>query len=367
MRKILLVLLISMGLLALFLSVNVSTANASLVNGTETITPTTTGTSTPTAPTTQSVDPTIAALEQQKLQNENNWWWINGSSILTVLFSSICSMIGVVLAVWVGFRQWSGQQKADREKRHQDHVLEQQKLDEARFQSVVKGFESDRPEARVGAAILLLNFLGDGYARFYSQVFYLSVSILRVRNTDPTTPEPIDALSQALVTVFRQSFSLARGNDIDAFDPFALDATNIQLDNAYLSQTDLRKIYLRKAYLRNTYFWDSQLQEAYFKHSNMAGAYLRSANLEGADLGKTILTGANLSKTKLKGAHFRYADLTDADFTGADLTDTRIESASSLQGTILRDVTGLSAEQKSACVAKGAIVDEVEHNSVDSD
>lgn len=351
MRKILLVLLISMGLLALFLSVNVSIANASLVNTAETVTPTAIGTSTPTAQSIQSVDPTVVALEKQKLQKENNWWWVNSPALLSAL--------GVFVAVIFGFWQWSGQQKADREKRHQDHVLEQEKLDEARFQSVVKGFESDRPEARVGAAILLLNFLGDGYARFYSQVFYLAVSILRVRNTDPNTPEPIDAMSQALVTVFRQSFPLARGEAIDTFDRITLDATKVQLDNAYLSKTDLRKIYLRKASLRKTYFWSSQLQGAYFKHSDMRGAYLRSANLEGADLGKTNLTGANLSKTNLKRAYFESADLTDADFTKADLTGSDIEKARSLQGTILHEVVGLSVEQLVTCAAKGAIVDEV--------
>jgi uncharacterized protein YjbI with pentapeptide repeats len=184
-------------------------------------------------------------------------------------------------------------------KRHEDYLFEQAKLDEARFQSVVKGFESERIEARVGAAILLLTFLQKEYAKFYSQVFHLAVSLLRVRNVDPNVPEPMDAMNQALVIVLRRSFPLARDNELAKFDPTTLDASRAQLDNAYFSMTDLKKIYLRETSLRKAHFWDSNLEKANFKHSNMAGAILNHANLEKADLGDTILKDAHLSKAHL--------------------------------------------------------------------
>jgi hypothetical protein len=259
----------------------------------------------------------------------------------------------------VGFRQWQGQQEAEHEKRRRDYILEQQKLDEGRFQSVVKGFESERVEARVGAAILLLTFLQPGYEQFYSQIFYLAVSLLRLRKFDSQVPEPVDAMSQALITVFKQSFPLARGEDFSKFEPEKLDATGAQLDNAYLSKTDLRKIRLREASLRGAHFWESQLQEAFLKHSDLKDAFLVRAHLEGADLGDVNLVNANLKGAHLEGAHLRDADLEGADFTGADLTDTRIQNAKSLKGTILRDVIGLSPSQRSACAAKGAILDDV--------
>ena len=358
MRKIIPILFIIVCMFALFLAANIFSANALQQTPSATLTavPSAAPMASPTSiiQATPTTDPIIAELEKEKLQHENDWWWVNKATII----SSFLSMLGVIGAIWVGFYQWRKQQEAEQEKRHKDYLFEQAKLDEARFQSVVKGFESDRIEARVGAAILLITFLQKEYEKFYSQVFHLAVSLLRVRNVDPSTPEPMDAMSQALVIVLRQSFPLARGNNLSAFDPFALDATKAQLDNAYLSKTDLRMIRLREASLRKAYFWDAQLQEVYFKHSNMAGAYLRGANLQKADLGDTNLTGANLSKANLKEAKVGGADFTDADFSEADLTDVHIGKVKSLQGTILRGVVGLSAEQLTACAARGAIVDE---------
>jgi uncharacterized protein YjbI with pentapeptide repeats len=282
-------------------------------------------------------------LENEKIKNENDWWWVNKASIITALLS----MAGVIGAVWVGFRQWRGQQKADREKR-----------DEDRFQAIIDGLGSERVEARVGAAIMLRTFVRPGYEQFCSQAFDLAVSHLRLRKADPRTPEPLDSLSQALIAVLKESFPLTRG-DTSQFKPESLDATGVHLDNAYLSKSDLRKIRLRGAFLRGAYFWDAQLQGAYLKHSNLKGAFLAYAHLEDADLGDTILVNANLSGAYLKGAHLRNANLDGANFTEADLSDTRIQNAKSLKGTILRGVIGLSPSQLSACAAKGAIIDDV--------
>jgi len=230
---------------------------------------------------------------------------------------------------------------------------------------------SERIEARVGAAIMLLTFLRDGYEKFYSQAFLLAVSHLRLRKWGPNAPEPLDALSQALIIVLKESFHKARDN-MPQFTPESLDAMGIHLDNAYLSKTDLKKIYMRGASLRSAYFWMAQLQNAYLKHSDLEKAFLANAHLEEANLGDTILTGANLSEAYLQKAGFHgarlnlanltNADLTDAnlskaDFTNANLTGTHPEKARSLQGTILRDVKGLSATQLAECASKGAIVD----------
>jgi len=316
-------------------------------------TATTQTTSTP-EPSKDDLEIEQIKIENEKLKNENDWWWVNKASIISSLVSTlgvIISTFGVILAVFIGFFQWHKDQKVDREKR-----------DEGRFQAVVEGLGSERVEARVGAAIMLRTFLRPGYEQFYSQAFDLAVSYLRLRKADPDVPEPLDSLSQALITVLKESFPQARGN-ISKFTPESLDATGVHLDNAYLSKTDLSKIRLRGASLRGAYFWMAQLQDAYFKHSNLEKAYLGNAHLERADLGKTVLTGAILAEAYLNGAHlwgadFTDADLTDADFTNANLTKTNPENAKSLQGTILRGVVGLSTAQLAACVAKGAIVDD---------
>ena len=246
----------------------------------------------------------------------------------------------------------------ERSQREKDYRVEQAKLDQERFQAVVEGLGSERVEARVGAAIMLLTFLRPGYEEFYSQTFQLAVAHLRLRKAAPGIPEPSDALSQALVIVLKEAFPKAR-DSIKPFIPEKLDATGAHLDNAYLSNTDLSQIRMRGASLRSAYFWTARLQKAYLKHSNLEEAYLVDAHLEGADLGDTILKGANLTRAHLQGALLNGADLEDSDLTDADLTNTHLENARSLKGTILRNVEGLSAAQLATCEGMGAIIDVV--------
>jgi hypothetical protein len=78
---------------------------------------------------------------------------------------------------------------------------------------------------------------------------------------------------------------------------------------------------------------------------------------------------AGLRDVSLRGATFESCDFTDAFFAGADLTNTTFEScqfaganpeaASSLDGAVFH-VTGLSEEQRAACVARGAIVEDLD-------
>ncbi len=308
-----------------------------------------------TTPTTNEIK---TALEIKNLENQNKWGWINSATLISTL--------AIVIAGIFRFYQWSQDQKLEREKRAEDqqferekrtedYQVEQAKLDEERFQTVVGGLGSERIEARVGAAIMLLTFLHKGYEKFYKQTFLLATAHLRLRKAEPGIPEPLDALSQALIIVFKESFNKARDN-INLFTPENLDATGVHLDNAYLSNTDFKRIYMRGASLRGTYFWKSQLQDANFKHSDMESAILGNAHLEGADLGQSNLKNANLTEAYLQGAHLHGANLEFADFSYADLTNTFPERAKSLQGTILRDVKGLSEHQLQECATKGAII-----------
>lgn len=338
---------------------------------TQVVIPTSTLQETPVVVSTVLIQPTSTLTVGQKktvaeiknLENQNTWFWI-GNII------SFFSFIVIPLSTIIGLYRWYKDQKLDREKRAEDqqferekraedYKIEQAKLDEERFQAVVGGLGSERVEARVGSAIMLLTFLNKGYEKFYSQAFLLAVAHLRLRKAEPNTPEPLDALSQALIIVLKESFSKARDN-MPVFTPESLDATGVHLDNAYLSKTDLKKIRMRDASLRGAYFWMAELQDAYFKHSNMESAIFGNAHLEEADLGKTILKHANLTEAHLRGADLYGANLDFADFTNADLTDTNPEQAKSLIGTILRDVKGLSETQLAECASKGAIIDNLD-------
>jgi uncharacterized protein YjbI with pentapeptide repeats len=83
---------------------------------------------------------------------------------------------------------------------------------------------------------------------------------------------------------------------------------------------------------------------------------LGNAHLEDTNLGQTNLKHVNLTDAYLQGAHRQGANLEFADFSSADLTNTSPEQAKSLQGTILRDVKGLSKHQIQECATRGAII-----------
>jgi uncharacterized protein YjbI with pentapeptide repeats len=323
-------------------------------------------------------DATVTALNKEKLAQEVQqlkeqnapdlfgWLRANAAILLSTLVVVIGGLIG--LFRWLGDRrdeqtkrredQRSEQEKrAEEQKRWlEDRQAEREKRAEERFQAAVEGLGNDNYGVKVGAAILLRTFLQPGYEQFYRQAFDLAVVHLRLRKADPSIPEPVDSLSQALITVLRESFSLARdglGKQLFQSSPQTLDATGVQLDHAYLSQTDLRGIWMPGAHLQGAHLWKTDLRDAIIQYSNLGGAYLKEANLQLVHLWRTDLTGADLTGADLTGAGLREANLTKAD-----LTDTNLEDARSLKDTNLHGVKGLTQEQLAACKAKGAIIDE---------
>ncbi|BCL79966.1 pentapeptide repeat-containing protein [Ktedonobacteria bacterium brp13] len=328
-------------------------------------------TGTATIQRTPAPDLTVTALakdqlkqQDDKLQRENSgiWPYLNaiGGSLGTI-FVATAALIAAVL----GFRQWRGNRLDEREKR-----------DEERFQRVVEGLGSASKAAQAGAAIMLRTFLQPGYEQFYQQSFDLAVTHLRLRHVDPNTlapldPDeyvPLDSLSQALITVFKESFPLARkilgqrksqkesfplackilGQRKSQFDTQSLDASHVRLDSAYLDESDLKDVWMRVASLRR----------ARLRGAKLSGANLRRADLSRAFLDGAFLDGANLSRAHLSGAHLSGADLSRADLSRADLSGTHPENARSLQDADLRRAKGLTEEQREACKAKGAIIDE---------
>lgn len=133
----------------------------------------------------------------------------------------------------------------------------------------------------------------------------------------------------------------------------SLDASDIQLDHAFLFGADLRQAYMPKASLKYANLSAARLSEVILRGADLTEANLEEATLTGATLDKAILTKANLTSATLDDA-----DLPEADLRGADLSGVTLEDARSLWGTDLRGVKGLTKEQLEACKAKGAIIDE---------
>ena len=296
---------------------------------------------------TPTEDATVTALnkeklaqEVQQLKNQNEpdplgWLQTNAAILLSTLV--------VVGGGLFGFWRWRGDQRTEREKR-----------DEERFQNVVEGFGSDKEEAKVGAAIMLLTFLGPDYKQFYRQAFDLAVAHLRLPRTpsppedpdglahilkgstfnppeDSNIPPPLTSLSQALIAVFTRAFPLIRdelvrnelrkGGKEKPFDPRHLNATHIQLDNALLWEADLERVWLAWASLQGTDLSGAHLGGAWLWRSDLRGARLRKAHLRGADLGQDKLNRADLSEACLCGATLWGADLSGADLSEADLSE----------------------------------------------
>jgi uncharacterized protein YjbI with pentapeptide repeats len=166
------------------------------------------------------------------------------------------------------------------------------------------------------------------------------------RTADPPqdskkAPLPLTALSQALIVVFKEAFPLARSQEKRS--PESLDATAIQLDNAYLRRADLEQVRMREASLRGADLSLAKLGEAKLYWADLSGADLEAADLSRANLSHAILSQANLSQ---------------ADLRWAILREVNLEAALSLKDTDLRGVKGQTKEQLEACKAKGAIIDE---------
>jgi uncharacterized protein YjbI with pentapeptide repeats len=282
---------------------------------------------------TPTEDATVTALNKEQLNQAvaqqqhtwENWLWNFGATVLSTL--------AVAFAGGLGFLRYLRDQRIEREKQREDRRVEQEKRDqeqqrwltdqkterekraEERFQAVVEGLGSGREEAKVGAAIMLRTFLRSGYEQFYSQTFDLAVVHLRLRNSNPNAVESLDPLSQALITVFKESFPLVRDKskkENAQFRPQSLVARKIQLDNAYLSGADLKQAWLPQAFLRKADLRGTDLRDANLHGADLSGAILHEANLSGADLSGVILNGANLYKANLSGVSLDEAKLNNA-------------------------------------------------------
>jgi len=339
------------------------------------------GVATPTTVTVQAKpteDATVTALNKEKLQHENDWWWTYRATILSSFLSALVLVIGAL----IGFGQWRVNRNDTRTKELRDRA-------EERFQLAVTGLGDKEEGPRIGAAILLRTFLRPGYEQFYIQTFDLAVAHLRLPRVPqppeaPATSPSLTTLSLALIGIFRESFPLARDlllargtlKEEDAQDslPF-LDAMGIQLDHAYLNGADLKQVWmpfaslqfvdlrwadLSRAEIREAKLGGSMLVGANFSGANLLSAGLNSmmaffleANFSGANLSWSDFSSAEFSKANFSGADLREANLSESFLTGANLED-----AQSLEKTILRGVKGLTKEQKAICKAKGAIIDE---------
>jgi uncharacterized protein YjbI with pentapeptide repeats len=311
--------------------------------------------------TTPTVDATVTALSKEQLAQQvamqqhtwGNWLWSNAATIFSSFLSTLVVVIGTLFGLW----QWHRNRQDTADKELKDRQSERDKRAEERFQSAVVGLGSEKEGAKIGAAILLRTFLRPGYEQFYTQAFDLAVANLRLPKTDHASENPNGTshsleeaniltpptLNQALTVVFKEAFPLAREwirkqqkSELTSLHKInvsigskpassvekwlghqSLDATGIQLDNAFLARADLKEGWMPQASLSKANLWGADLREANLRRANLLGVDLCGANLRGADL----------QEANLRGAVFFGADLRDTDFAEADMREARLFGA----------------------------------------
>lgn len=85
---------------------------------------------------------------------------------------------------------------------------------------------------------------------------------------------------------------------------------------------------------------------------------LNGADLTEANLSRAELSGATLTRATMVGTICTGADFSGGDLRGAILTGANIEAVGSLRGTRMAHVIGLTAVQRVACRAKGAVFED---------
>jgi uncharacterized protein YjbI with pentapeptide repeats len=306
---------------------------------------------------TPTEDATVTTLSKEKLAQEVKqlkelnepdflgWLRTNAS----ILLSTLVVVIGALIGLW----RWLGDRQDEHEKRREDQHSEQEKRAEERFQSAVTGLGDDKEGSKVGAAILLRTFLRPGYEQFYTQTFDLAVANLCLPRTphppeDPNTPLPLTTLSHALIVVFKEAYPLARSQNQGGSQ--SLDATGIQLDNAYLRGAGLKQVWMPQASLRNVDLSEADLSGARLSEARLNGARLSETDLSSAKLSEADLSGAELIRARLNEADLNGARLNEADLSGADL------SGADLRGADLRRAD-LSWAKLSGAYLSGADLD----------
>ncbi len=354
------------------------------------------------------VDATVAALnkeklaqEVQQLKNQNEpdplgWLRTNASILLSTLVVVIGGLIG--LFRWLRDRRDAQEKELkDRldaqEKELKDRQNEREKRAEERFQAAVTGLGDVKEGAKIGAAILLRTFLRPDYKDFYTQTFDLAVANLRLRNVDSNKPEPPDTLNQALITVFKESFPLARDRleeenleeENPQFSSQSLDARGIHLDMAFISKADMKQAWMPQAFIRSANLSLANLIGANLIGANLIGANLSKANLSKADLSLAELNGTDLSEANLRvadlifanlsEANLRVADLNGADLNGANLIGANLSEADLSEANLskadlseaglseadlseadLSGAKGMTDEELEIYIARGAII-----------
>lgn len=144
----------------------------------------------------------------------------------------------------------------------------------------------------------------------------------------------ITQLARSNLTILRkfslealQSLRLSDRPILKAFAEETIAGIKSNLRGAEVREANLEAIQLDNAFLIESDFSGSNLRNALFLGANLSHANLSRANLDGADLGGAHLLNANLERANLLGASLIEVNLTGANLQQAILTGADFEHA----------------------------------------
>jgi Pentapeptide repeats (8 copies) len=321
-------------------------------------------------PGTPTVDPTLTALQKEQLTEQinqqqhdpQNWFWY----LITASFSTLILVVGGLYA----FLRWLWDRRDARKKQAEERFESivdglGGETTETKIASAVLLHTFLRPEYKeyytqvFDLAVANLRIPEHAYSSttkssdISSQIITALLNAINKQTNEPTeetqesgkakSSEAVHSLRQALITVFRDAFPRARDRltkqnrmqrrfiiilenlfrvlggsrttrirlaERDQrlqFKRQYLDASDIQLDSAFLFRADLRQAYMPEASLRNADLSAARLSEIILRGADLTCANLDEAKLTGADLTGADLTGANLTGANLTGAYLKGA------------------------------------------------------------
>lgn len=265
----------------------------------------------------QSVDPERASLEKQKLKAEIAKLETENENLLDPWAEwtpRITAILGVLGALGAAFK-YLDERRKDRE----------QRIDQD-FGGAVAALASDRPPARVSAAVSMVRFAGAQFGE--RRRIAIDVLLAQLRLTPPEQEQRI--LAESFSRALDQVGDYRGLNASDAMLSFAHLKANLQ--NARFDKIKADPCLFENCRLENAVFTSATLTNVRFVNCNLTNAWFADCKFDRCEFGAdTVLAGAVFDHCSYLNTDFSAANVTGAKFQ--DVRDLDLNTAKSLAET----------------------------------
>jgi len=274
-----------------------------------------------------------------QLENENlksSWTKFSSNSAFIM---AIVALIGVFGTIWQQFRDSRRQRrndddlrKADSKQRELDRIqreVENQRLIDQNFTSVVADLGAEREAVQASAAVSIITFLKPEYETLHNRILAVLLANLKISHSDSVNRLISEAFEKALQVKLKKDdkfeLNISRANlkrvDLSELNLTQTDLGYAQLQHANLTGTNLFRSRGYEANLEKSRLSRANLGEARLQNAKLNNACLHDCNLVAADFKNTSLCNVEFQRSKMQSAHFEGSDITGAKFEQANIDD----------------------------------------------